>query len=109
MKYAVSLSHFKGNQLVDMDIKIIKASDPTILKDALFKIISLKTGVDHRSYTSSRMGVLWDHNHNKNTMNSGAFKIHQYAKEREEHYVCFYRQIRETDTFVVKEETGDES
>jgi hypothetical protein len=55
------------------------------------------------------MGVLWDHNHNKNTMNSGAFKIHQYAKEREEHYVCFYRQIRETDTFVVKEEPGDES
>lgn len=58
MKYAVSLSHFKGNQLVDIDIKIIKATDPTILKDALFKIISLKTRLDHRSYTSSKMGCI---------------------------------------------------
>jgi len=108
MKYAVSTSFFRGGNLVTSDIVVVKASDPTILKDTMFKVLSIKSGIDYRKLTSSRMGLLWDHNNNPNNRTKGAFKIFQYLKDKEEYWVCFYRAIRESDTLTAEEEEETE-
>lgn len=107
MKYAVSISTFKSGQLSNMDIKIMKASDPTMLKDALYKIISLQKNRDYKKYTSSGMGLFWEHHNNRNSVDRGAFKIYEYLHDKEEYFVCYYRRIRETDTITIKEEADE--
>ena len=104
MKYAVCIDRIKDGQLMSKSIKIMKANDPTILKDALFRVISLQTGVDYRRYNSSRMGVFWDHHNNPNSTDRGCFKIHEYLKDNKEYYICYYRRIRESDTIDARVE-----
>lgn len=108
MKYAVAVSLFTEGKLTKEDIYMIKAEDPTVLKDALFKIISAKNGINYKSMTSAHMGLLWDHNNNRNSLYKGAFKIFQYLKDNEKYWVCFYKKIKESETITIKEDESNE-
>lgn len=107
MKYAVCIDKMVENKLVGKDMKIMKASDPTVLKDALCKIIALDNKISYKKMRTCCMDRDWTSNNNSNTTDRGAFIIHEYTKRNELHFIVYYRRIRDTDMITIKEEVDE--
>ena len=114
MKYAVCIDTMSEGNLIRKDIKIMKATDATVLRDAMVKIVAMGDKANYKRYTSRGMGLHWDHFNNSNGNDRGCFRVFKLTSDNENgqkrQYVVYYRRIRDTDMIKVADESdGDDT
>lgn len=89
--------------LIRKDIKVIKAMEPTVMLDAVVKMIASDMHVDPISLVRSHMDTDWTHHNVPNSDTIGACKISQTGVS-DWYIIAYYRAIRDADVITLKEE-----
>ena len=103
MRYGVCISTCEDYQIIKQDIKLVKVVDPQVLLYEIIKLIAKMNKDDHEKYAWTRVGGEWEKNNNPNSKDRGSFKIYK-APLRGDYYICYYKQIRDSDVITIKME-----